>query len=120
MRFRLAVFLVVVLALVSVASTEVRFKSLSVTQASQTYVFPVPAASVLICNYGAAISYHRLFTENDTTAAATTSFTPIPAGSATAPTCKSYDKTTSQSAYWKALSVVCDTGLTATVTLEMD
>lgn len=109
-----------VLALVSVGSTEVRFKSLSVTDASQTYTFPVPAASVLICNYGANISYHRLFTENDTTAAATTSFTPIPAGSATAPVCKSYDKTTSQSAYWKALSIICSTGLTATVTLEMD
>lgn len=107
-------------ALVVPVHGEVRFKSLSVTDASQTYTFTVPAASVLICNYGANISYHRLFTENDTTGASTTSYTPIPAGSATAPVCKSYGKTDSQSAYFKALSIICGSGLTATVTLEMD
>lgn len=117
---RILMALALVAALVSVGSTEVRFKSLSVTDASQTYQFPVATASVLICNYGAAISYHRLFTENDTVGAATTAYTPIPAGSATAPVCKSYSKTDSQSAYWKALSIICSTGLTATVTLEMD
>lgn len=112
--------LALVLALVVPAHGEVRFKSLSVTDTSQTYVFPVASASVLICNYGANISYHRLFTENDTVGAATSAYTPIPAGSATAPVCKSYSKTDSQSAYFKALSIIAGTGLTATVTLEMD
>lgn len=99
---------------------EVAFKSLSVTATSQTYTFPTPRAGIMLCNYGANASYYRIFDENDTPAAATTSYALLPAGSATAPVCKSFSKAPTQGAYFRAISIVCDTAQTATVQVESE
>lgn len=105
-------------ALVLPAGAEVRVKSLSVTATSQTYVLPVPSNAIMVCNLGANEAYVRLFDETDTTAAATTANILIPAGAATAPVCKSYTKTSTQPGRFAAISAICDTAETATVTIE--
>lgn len=113
----------VLLALVLCAGAvyaEVGFKALSATATSQTFTFPTPRASVMICNLGANEIFFRLFNEYDTPAAATTAYGTIAAGSATAPVCMSFTKAPSEPAYFKALSVVCDTGETATVHVYLD
>jgi hypothetical protein len=115
---RRAILLAAVLALASVAQGEVHFNSLSVTATSQTLFFAAPRSGVMLCSYGANIAYYRIFEENDTPAAATTANIPIPAGSATAPVCKSYSKPPTAASFPKAVSIVCNTAETATVTLE--
>jgi hypothetical protein len=104
-----------VLLLAGAVNAELSFKALSATATSQTYTFPSPRASVMICNLGADAIFFRLFNENDTAAAATTSYGTIAAGSATAPVCMSFAKAPTEAANWKWLSVVCDTAKTATV-----
>jgi hypothetical protein len=105
--------LALVLAIVLPVQGEVKFRALSVTQTSQTTQF-APSSAVMICNLGASAVFFRLFVENDITAAATTSYGTIAAGSATAPVCMSFSKSPTNPANFNALSIVCDTGLTAT------
>lgn len=114
---RILIALGLVLALVTVGSAEVGFRSVSVTATSQTIQIPA-SQGLLLCNWGANESYHRIFTENDIVGAATTSYIQIPAGSATAPNCLGYSKSPTLPGNFKAISLVCDTAETATVTVQ--
>lgn len=121
MRKRITLLLIAVLVLGGAwfAYAENGFKSLSVTATSQTYTFPRNAVSaVKLCSYGANIAYYRIFSGSDTVGASTTSYAPLPAGTATAPICVSYTRTDTVSGYYKAVSAVCTTAETATVTVE--
>ena len=115
-RTILALGLVLALA-IPVAAEEVAFKSLSATETSQTWIFTKAASSVLICNFGANESFYRLFNENETPAAATSASAMLVAGTATAPACIEFTKGPTESAYYKAISVICSAGETATVDL---
>lgn len=97
------------------ASAELGFNIVSATATNQYLYFASPRASVMICNLGTNEVYIRLFDENETAAAATTSYPMIPAGSTTQPSCLSIDKTPTSPAYFKTLAIKCDTGETATV-----
>jgi hypothetical protein len=113
--------LALVAALLAVpAVAEVLIISISATDASATRVFPKPVRSVLICNYGASEVFYRLFNETDTTGAATTSSIQLVAGSATAPICISYDQTDTQAGRFSAISTICSSGETATVTVQLN
>jgi hypothetical protein len=118
-RKTLALALVAALLAVPVVA-EVLVISISATDASATRVFPKPVNSVLICNWGANEVFFRLFTEVDTTAAATTSSIELVAGTATAPICISYDVTATQPGRFAAISTICNSGETATVTVQLN
>lgn len=109
--------LAVIVALAVPVVGEVSFKSLSVTETSQTWVLPLPQSTVTICNVGANEVYFRLFNENESPAAATNAYNYLAPGSATAPFCVEISKPSTQSANWKAFSVICSAGETATVYL---
>jgi len=115
---RLAFLLGVALLSVIPAHTEVKYQAVSATSTSQTRYFPAPVSSFLLCNYGANEIYYRIFDENDTPAAATTSYATLVAGTATAPICKSFTRTATMPAYYKAIAIICDTAETATVQIE--
>lgn len=110
--------LVLVLGLALVAGmgwAETKFNSVAVTDVSATVTFTTPRAGVLICNEGANIVYFRLFNENDTSAAATTAYSRIASGA-----CKTFSKAPSEPAYFKAVSLICGAGLTATATIDSE
>ena len=102
----------------SMAWAENWFQSVSVTATSQTITLPTARKSVMLCSYGDYIAYFRIFNEFEATGAATTAYSPIPAGSATAPVCKSFVRPDTEPANIKAISFVCDTAETATVTID--
>lgn len=110
---RFLVVLALVLAVAIPSQGEVKFKALSVTATSQTFLFS-SSSSVMLCNLGANEVYFRLFFENDIPAAATTSYGTIAAGAATGPVCMSFNKSVSTPANYNAISIVCDTAETAT------
>lgn len=103
-----------VLALAGFVWAENGFDHLSVTATSQTLTFAAPRNSVMICNYGTNEVYYRLFDQLDTPAAATTSYAPLLAGTASAPVCVTWTRN-NQNIPIRALSIVCDTAETATV-----
>ena len=119
MRRATLAMLAAVLGLAGICQGETSFVNLSVTATSQTTYFSAPRASIMLCNYGTNNAYYRLFDENDvntgTPGAATTASTLLVAGSSTAPICVSWSKAPTQGAYFKAISIVCDTAQTATV-----
>lgn len=105
------------LALVGLAvqtQAEMYFKSASVTGTTQTIVFK-PSNSILLCNFGTNKNYYRLFNENETTAAATNAYPLLVAGTATAPSCIGFDKGQTEVAFYRAVSLICESGETATV-----
>lgn len=103
-------------ALAIQAPAETQFVAISATATSATTTFATPRSNVMICSVGANDAHFRLFDELDTPAAATTANSPIVAGSATAPVCISFGgKPSTQPAFFKAISVVCDTDETATI-----
>lgn len=116
-RFML-IGLAVLLAVVS--SAEFGFINVSVTATSQTVTLPAPRDVVSLCNYGADNAYYRLFWDGEVPAAATTAHHLLPSGSATAPFCVGVGRSQTQPASWAAVSIVCDTGDTATVHLEFE
>lgn len=116
MKRMLAVLLA--LAMAQGASGELHFAALSVTETSQTYPLPKPSAVVGLCNLGTDEAYFRVFSESDTAAAATTAHSVLPAGTAAAPYCLSLGKSPTEAAYISAISIVCDTGETATVHVQ--
>lgn len=114
MTRRLAVLLAA-LALAVPGHAELGFKALSVTQTSQTYMLPVASAEVQLCSVGLDVAYFRVFWEGETPAAATTAYIPLPAGSAASPLCFNVPKSVTAPNYTKFISIVADTGDTATV-----
>ena len=101
------------LALVVSGGAENLFTEVSVTDTAATTTLSNVQAEVMLCNYGANTAYFRLFSDADTVSAATTSYTKLPVGS---PTCMSFQHGRTQTGMgWKAVSLVCDTGETATV-----
>ena len=78
MRFRLAVFLVVVLALVVPVNAELGGQTVSANTTSQTIT--IGYSSLTVVNDGAGSIYVRVFVEGETAAAATTSSREIKSG----------------------------------------
>ena len=118
MKRTLLLAMAVVLALVFTARdglSEMGYVSLSATETSQTYTFTRPVEAAQICNFGTNNANFRAFNENETSAAATTSSALLVAGTSTAPVCFNISKTTTQPAYFRAVSVVCAAAETATV-----
>ena len=105
----LTVFMIV-LALPKVEA-ETSFNTASVTQTSQYVFFQTPRSAVTICNASASanVLYFRLFNSLDTPAVATTASSPVAIGA-----CVSFSKAPTQPTYFSALSLVCDSGQTAT------
>ena len=64
MKRCLAAAVALALALVTAASAELPFKSISVTQTSQTWYFR-PAEAVGLCNFGSDAVYFRLFRDEE-------------------------------------------------------
>lgn len=120
MRKRTLMFLVLLGAFVTVSDAELRFKALSVTATSQTYFLTRPQEVVSLCNLGANEAYFRLFWEGETTAAATTSSSVLPAGTAAAPYCVGFGTAKTQPGRWIAVAIVCDTAETATVHIQSE
>jgi hypothetical protein len=111
------------LVLAAQSPAEFRVKVLSVTATSQTYLLPTPQDAVGLCNYGTNHAYYRLFWDGEipavaTASAGTNNVHKLPAGTATAPYCLSVDRTATQPAPWRAISIICDTAESATVHLE--
>ena len=96
---------------------ETGFTAVSVTDTSATTTFSLAQSSVMLCHYGADDAYFRLFTTEDTAAAATTAHTLLVAGTPTAPSCVSFghNSRTQGGLGWGAVALVADTGETATV-----
>lgn len=115
---RLTILLLMLVTVGAAAWAELRFKSLAVTDVSQTYRIPAPAADVQICNWGANEAFFRVFLSNETPAAATNAYSELPAGSATAPYCFSTSKPPTAASYIQAVSIICTTAETATVTVQ--
>lgn len=114
--------LALLLGLVLVAGQAVgepAFKSLSVSDAVATHTFAAKTQTVTLVSDGASTCYYRLFTNQDTPAAATTAYSPIKSGETITYTIKrnTTDATTdseSGGTAYKTLSAICSTGQTAT------
>lgn len=119
MRSRILFFLLA-LGVVLPAHSELRFKALSVTATSQTYLLSRPQAEVALCNVGTDEAYFRLFWDGEATAAATTAYSVLPAGTAAAPYCISVGTAKTQPAPWKAVSIVAAGGETCTVHVQSE
>ncbi len=107
-------------ALATIGGAENGFNSVSVTATSQTVTLQRPRANVTLCNYGTYAAYFRLFNDNDTPAAATTSYAKLPAGTSSSPACLTFAKSVTESGLYAAVSIVCDTAQTATVHILSD
>jgi hypothetical protein len=107
----------VLLALVAVVRAETQLIIVSATATSQTVPIPKASDTLTLCNLGASEVYFRVFDENDTPAAATTSNMLLPAGSAAAPYCVNFSRGKTTSAPYKYVAFKCDTAETATVHL---
>lgn len=107
-------------ALAASSPAELGFAALSVTATSQTYTLPAPKDVVGLCNAGTNEAHYRLFWDGETTAAATTAFAVLPAGTAAAPYCISVGRAESQPAPWRAISIICAAAETATVHVQWE
>lgn len=98
---------------------ETGFTNVSVTATSGTTTFTTAQSTVMLCSYGANDAFFRLFTTEDTAAAATTAQTKLVAGSATDPKCMSFthNPRTQKGLGWGAVSLICAAAETATVHL---
>ena len=108
---RILAILGIALAFAAVIYAETSFDTASVTQTPQYVNFQTPRSAVTICNASgsANVMYFRLFNTGDTQAAATTSSSVVAVGA-----CISFSKAPTQPNYFSALSLVCDSGQTAT------
>jgi hypothetical protein len=113
---RRVILAVMLLAFAGMAIGEVRFKALSVTDTNQYWTLSKASASVMLCNTGANPAYYRLFDESDTPAAATTSYSLLPAGGP----CISYGKGATAPFYYSTVSIIAGSGLTTTVNVYHD
>jgi hypothetical protein len=111
MRRPLLILAACVLA-AGLVSAELDYDSVSATDTSTTVTFPTFRTSVNLYNQGADEVYFRLFTTEDTAAAATTSYRSLPAGASIT---FSHNATSEGGLGYLAVAIVCDTGETATV-----
>ena len=66
------------------------FTSVSATTTSATTTFTRIKSNVMVCNTGSDVVHFRIFTNEETAAAATTSHARLPAGTASDPKCFSF------------------------------
>jgi len=104
--------LLLALAVGAGAADEVDFDRVSATDTSTTTTFPEARSSVEIYNRGPDEIYFRLFTSEGTAAAATTSHRMLPSGADISFT---HNPRTESGLGYLYVTIVCDTGETATV-----
>ena len=115
MRRLLLILAVCVLATTAFVSAEVDYDSVSATDTAGTTTFPYYRSTVSLYNQGTDEVYFRLFTTEDTVAAATTSFRSLPAGASITFTHNGQSET---GLGYLAVSIICAAAETATVEIS--